>query len=165
MDHQTGSLLIHAATVFMGFFAIMNPIANTSIFIGLTTGDDVATKKTVARNALLMTFVIIAIVAVLGKLIFELFGITLPAFRITGGILIFLIGVQMLQGSQSSVHKPSDSDLQKSRLAAGHPHTCRPGYDRRRNELCLWEWHGSNCRHDSSVCGAVFDHVLLFSIR
>jgi len=117
MDHQTGSLLIHAATVFMGFFAIMNPIANTSIFIGLTTGDDVATKKTVARNALLMTFVIIAIVAVLGKLIFELFGITLPAFRITGGILIFLIGVQMLQGSQSSVHKPSDSDLQKSRDA------------------------------------------------
>ena len=117
MDQQTGSVLIHATTVFMGFFAIMNPIANTSIFIGLTTGDDAATKKTVARNALLLTFVIIAIVAVLGKLIFELFGITLPAFRITGGIVIFFIGVQMLQGSQSSVHKPSDSDLQKSRDA------------------------------------------------
>jgi multiple antibiotic resistance protein len=111
MDGQIGSLLPHAATVFMGFFAIMNPVANTSIFLGLTAGDDTATKKEVARNALLLTFVIIVIVAVMGKLLFQLFGITLPAFRITGGILIFFIGVQMLQGAHSSVHKPSDSDL------------------------------------------------------
>ena len=117
MKDQIGSLLPHAATVFMGFFAIMNPIANTSIFLGLTAGDDAATKRQVARNALLLTFVIIVIVAVMGKLLFQLFGITLPAFRITGGILIFFIGVQMLQGAHSSVHKPSDSDLQKSRDA------------------------------------------------
>jgi multiple antibiotic resistance protein len=117
MDGQIGSLLPHAATVFMGFFAIMNPVANTSIFLGLTAGDDTATKKEVARNALLLTFVIIVIVAVMGKLLFQLFGITLPAFRITGGILIFFIGVQMLQGAHSSVHKPSDSDLKKSRDA------------------------------------------------
>ena len=114
MDVQTGNLLPHAATVFMGFFAIMNPIANTSIFLGLTAGDDAATKRQVARNALLLTFVIIAIVAVMGKLLFQLFGITLPAFQITGGVLIFFIGVQMLQGTHSSVHKPSDSDLRKS---------------------------------------------------
>jgi multiple antibiotic resistance protein len=117
MNADTASLLPHAATVFMGFFAIMNPIANTSIFLGLTAGDDAATKRRVARNALLLTFVIIVIVAVMGKLLFQLFGITLPAFRITGGILIFFIGVQMLQGTHSSVHKPSDSDLRKSRDA------------------------------------------------
>jgi multiple antibiotic resistance protein len=118
MKDQIGSLLPHTATVFMGFFAIMNPIANTSIFLGLTAGDNAATKRQVARNALLLTFVIIVIVAVMGKLLFQLFGITLPAFRITGGILIFFIGVQMLQGEHSSVHKPSDSDLEKSRDAA-----------------------------------------------
>jgi len=117
MKDQIGSLLPHAATVFMGFFAIMNPIANTSIFLGLTAGDDAATKRQVARNALLLAFVIIVIVAIMGKLLFQLFGITLPAFRITGGILIFFIGVQMLQGAHSSVHKPSDGDLQKSRDA------------------------------------------------
>jgi multiple antibiotic resistance protein len=117
MKDQIGSLLPHAATVFMGFFAIMNPIANTSIFLGLTAGEDAATKRQVARNSLLLAFVIIVIVAVMGKLLFQLFGITLPAFRITGGILIFFIGVQMLQGAHSSVHKPSDSDLKKSREA------------------------------------------------
>jgi multiple antibiotic resistance protein len=117
MTDQIDNLLVHAGTVFMGFLAIMNPIANTSIFIGLTAGDDAGTKRVVARNSLLLSFLIVSIVAVLGKLIFELFGITLPAFRITGGILIFFIGVHMLQGSQSSAHKPSDSDLQKSREA------------------------------------------------
>jgi len=48
----------------MAFFAIMNPIANTSIFIGLTEGDDAATRKTIARQSLVLTFVIIAVVAV-----------------------------------------------------------------------------------------------------
>jgi multiple antibiotic resistance protein len=117
MNGDTADLLPHVATVFMGFFAIMNPVANTSIFLGLTAGDDAVTKRQVARNALLLTFVIIVIVAVMGKLLFQLFGITLPAFRITGGILIFFIGVQMLQGNHSSVHKPSDNDLRKSRDA------------------------------------------------
>lgn len=64
-----------------------------------------------------MALVIIAVASVAGKLIFELFGITPAAFRITGGILVFLIGLHMLQGSSSSVHKPSDSDLKKSREA------------------------------------------------
>lgn len=50
-----------------------------------------------------------------GKLIFELFGITLPAFRITGGILIGLVGYHMLQGGEhSSIQHPSEEDKQKS---------------------------------------------------
>ena len=53
-------------------------------------------------------FVIVAVFALLGKLIFGLFGITLPAFRITGGILVALIGYQMMHGNQSPVHHPKD---------------------------------------------------------
>ncbi len=107
----------HAAAVFMGFFAIMNPIANTPVFIGLTAGDDDETKRTVARNALLLTFVIIVVFSAAGRVIFDVFGITLSAFRITGGLLVFLIGYHMLQGEQSSVHKPSDEDRDKARDA------------------------------------------------
>ena len=110
-------LPLFAAKVFMAFFAIMNPIANTPIFISLTEGDDDATRKKVARHSLVLTFLIIAIVSVCGKLIFEMFGITLPAFQITGGIVIFLIGLHMLQGASSEVHKPSDDDVQASREA------------------------------------------------
>ena len=109
--------ILHAATVFMGFFAVMNPLANTPIFISLTSDDDRATRQAIARKALLLTFVIIVVFCGAGRFIFELFGITLPAFQITGGLLVFLIGFHMLQGHPSSVHTPSDEDQQKSREA------------------------------------------------
>ena len=51
------------------------------------------------------------------KYIFELFGITLPAFLITGGILVFQIGLHMLQGQQSKVHQPGENAAEKSRAA------------------------------------------------
>ena len=111
-------MLIHAVTVFMGFFAIMNPIANVPIFLGLTSGDDKKTTVIVALKSLTLAFLIVTIFSVAGKVIFELFGITLPAFQITGGLIVFLIGFHMLQGGHSSVQHPSDEDKQKSREAA-----------------------------------------------
>ena len=110
-------LILYAGTVFMGFFAIMNPIANTPVFLSLTSEDDSQTRKAVAAKGLLQAFVIIAIFSAGGQLIFELFGITLPAFRITGGILVFQIGLHMLQGKQSKVHQPGEDAAQKSRAA------------------------------------------------
>lgn len=112
------SMLLHAATVFMGFFAIMNPIANTPIFLGLTSGDDEQTIAAVALRSLMLAFLIVTLFSVAGKVIFELFGLTLPAFQITGGLLVFLIGFHMLQGNHSSVQHPSEEDKQKSREAA-----------------------------------------------
>ncbi|MFV0438700.1 MAG: MarC family protein [Desulfopila sp.] len=105
----------HAFTVFMGFFAIMNPIANTPVFLGLTAEDDQATKKRIAAKALLISFLIIVVFSVAGKFIFELFGITLAAFRIMGGILVALVGYQMLHGGgHSPVQHPTGEDRQKS---------------------------------------------------
>jgi len=96
-------------TVFMGFFAIMNPIANTPVFLGLTAEDDSATRRAVALKGLVLAFLIIAIFSLAGKLIFDLFGITLSAFRIAGGILVFRIGLDMLNGKQSEVHHPAET--------------------------------------------------------
>lgn len=107
-------LISHTIKVFLAFFAIMNPIANTPISIGLTSQDDLSTKKMIARRSLLLAFLIILVFCLSGNLIFRAFGITLPAFRITGGIVVFLIGFHMLQGELSSVHNPSHEDNQKS---------------------------------------------------
>ena len=112
------NIVLHAITVFMGFFAIMNPIANVPIFLSLTTGDDRLTAKAVALRSLTLAFIIVTLFSVAGKIIFELFGLTLPAFQITGGLIVFLIGFHMLQGSHSSVQHPSEEDKQKSRDAA-----------------------------------------------
>lgn len=103
-------LLEHALTVFMAFFAIMNPIANTAVFAGLTADKDNVEQRKIAAKALIITFIVIASFAVLGKSIFHLFGITLPALRITGGILVFIVGYHMLQGSGSKLHHTQGDD-------------------------------------------------------
>jgi len=111
------ALLAQALAVFMGFFAIMNPIANTPIFLGLTAGDASAVRRKVAFRALLVSFLIVVVFSAAGKLIFEAFGITLPAFRITGGVLVALVGYQMLHGGgHSPVQHPGEED-RKSKTA------------------------------------------------
>ena len=94
----------YALTAFLGFFAIMNPIANTPIFLGLVAGEDSRSKKVVARRASITAFVIVSTFIVAGKYIFELFGITIPAFKITGGLLIFYVGFEMLMSKKSDIH-------------------------------------------------------------
>lgn len=103
-------LLEHALTVFMAFFAIMNPIANTTVFAGLTGSMGKAQQTKIAIKSLTITFIIIVLFSILGKSIFHLFGITLPALRITGGILVFLVGYHMLQGKSSKLHTAEESD-------------------------------------------------------
>ncbi len=108
---------VHALTVFLGLFAIMNPVANLPIFLSLTADEDEASTIAIAVRALVLAFAITALFALAGKFIFDLFGITLPAFRITGGLLVFLIGFHMLQGDQSSVHHPKGESDDESRLS------------------------------------------------
>jgi len=94
----------------MAFFAIMNPIANAPLFIGLTESLDAPTRRGIALRAVLLAFSIVAVFAIGGRAIFDVFGITLPAFRIAGGLLVGLVGFHMLQGEQSSVHAPAADD-------------------------------------------------------
>jgi multiple antibiotic resistance protein len=95
-------LIPFVLTVFAGFFAIMNPITNTPIFLGLTEGLDSAMKKRIAAKATITAFLIVLVLAFVGKLIFvNLFGLTLPALRITGGIVIFVVGIGLLRGEAS----------------------------------------------------------------
>lgn len=114
-------LLTYSLTVFTGFFAVMNPIANTPIFMGLVEGKDETTKRQVAKTAAITAFIIVTSFVILGKYIFQLFGITIPAFKITGGILIFYIGFEMLMSQKSKVHntqhKETTSGLAISPLA------------------------------------------------
>jgi multiple antibiotic resistance protein len=108
----------HFTTVFMAFFAIMNPIANAPLFMGLTEGLDLGAQRRIALRSVALAFVIVALFATFGRQIFILFGITLPAFRIAGGILVGLVGYHLLQGQESSIHTPTEQDNALSRDAA-----------------------------------------------
>ena len=127
MDSTTlMSLLVSSIAT---FFAMCNPFANTPIFMSMTAGDDVGTKKAVARRATIFAFAIAVVMAAAGKLISELFGITLPAFKIGAGILVFVIGYHMVMGephgaqsaSEEEVEKSKDKELEKAISPLGTP--------------------------------------------
>jgi len=98
-------------SAFAAFFAIMNPIANTPIFLGLTEELDDKMTRSVAFRSVSLAFLIVASFSLGGNYLLHLFGITLASFRIAGGLLVALVGYHLLQGGHSPVHKPKDADL------------------------------------------------------
>lgn len=101
---------IYAGVVFMGFFSIMNPFAGISIFLGLTSKQDEAQLKKTALHSVMTAFCIVLIFSLAGHFLLHFFGVTFTALRLAGGILVALIGYEMLQGKQS-VYSHSDSDV------------------------------------------------------
>ena len=99
----------YTITVFLAFFAIMNPIVNIPIFIQLTDGADEKKKREIARTSNIVAFIIVLAFILIGKYIFEIFGLTIPAFKVFGGILIFFIGFEMLQSKKSNIHLHEES--------------------------------------------------------
>ncbi len=94
----------YSLTVFMALFAIMNPIVNVPVFVQLTEGLDEKEKKKISKIANIVAFIIVTAFILIGKYIFQVFGLTIPAFKVFGGILIFFIGFEMLQSKKSSIH-------------------------------------------------------------
>ncbi|MEH1006767.1 MULTISPECIES: MarC family protein [Winogradskyella] len=115
------NLITFSITVFTAFFAITNPISNMTVFLSLTQGADAKTKRDINKRSNIIAFVIVTVFVLLGKYIFELFNISIPAFKITGGILIFFIGFDMLQSKRSNVKSIDnvniDEDIAVSPLA------------------------------------------------
>jgi multiple antibiotic resistance protein len=107
-------LIAFTLSVFTGFFAIMNPIANVPIFSAMVEDADKETKRKISRKATFIAFLIVFVFVLLGKFIFELFGITIPAFKITGGILVFFVGFEMLQSKKSTVKHLKDPDFDEN---------------------------------------------------
>lgn len=98
-------------TVFTGFFAIMNPIANLPAYVALVQGADKDERKQMRKKAVTVAFFIVLSFIVLGKIIFSLFGLSIPAFKITGGILIFLAGFDMVRSKDPG--RLDKEDMQK----------------------------------------------------
>jgi multiple antibiotic resistance protein len=82
--------------VIIGIIVISNPISTAAIFIGLTEKMTKEEKKEVARTAVRYAVMILVFFALTGMLLFQLFGFTVGAFRIAGGVILFTTAVAML---------------------------------------------------------------------
>ncbi len=90
-------------SAFASIFAIVNPLGNIPLFQAITEGYTREQKRKVIIKICLVTVGILSIFSIFGQFIFAVYGITIPAFRIAGGILLFSIAFSMMQGSRSKV--------------------------------------------------------------
>ncbi|MBO9472258.1 NAAT family transporter [Shimia sp. R10_1] len=83
-------------TAFVTLFVIIDPIGLFPIYVSLTQGVPARERRAIAIRACVTAFVILAVFAFLGEAVLGGIGISMPAFRIAGGILLFLTALDML---------------------------------------------------------------------
>ena len=82
-------------------FFLVDPFAALPTFLAVTAGADRRHRRAMARKASLTALVVLSAFSLAGQYLFRVFGITLPAFEIAGGIILLLIGLDMLNAKRS----------------------------------------------------------------
>jgi len=94
-------------------FFIVNPFSGTTLFLTLTDGYSPQAKRKAARRAVLVAGSVLIVFTLTGNLIFHLFGVTLGAFRVAGGILLLRVAMDMLHGRASET-KTTAQDIARA---------------------------------------------------
>lgn len=97
-------------------FSMMNPVGNLGIFSGMTSERTATEARRIAWTCAGAVTITLLIVAWGGDFLLRLFGITIDSLRAAGGLIILLIGLQML--ANRSEHKGSASELEDAKSRA-----------------------------------------------
>lgn len=87
--------------IFIGIFAILNPLGALPLYLSLTAHHSEHDKKYVAMTAAKAATIILLVTLFFGELILSFFGISVNSFRVGGGILILLMAISMLHAQTS----------------------------------------------------------------
>src|ERR1035441_1608443 len=112
-------------------FFLVDPFAAIPSFLAITESAEPARRKRMARKAALTCFIVLTSFALGGQLIFRMFGITLPAFEVAGGLILLLIGLDMLQAKRSPTQEVANPRRKAWLATRRGPFLGQPG-DRRR---------------------------------
>jgi multiple antibiotic resistance protein len=98
---MAGDILSFTLLTLSSILIIVNPLSATLIYVSLTSDLEPPARLTIAKDTCRFALLILLFAALLGTWILQLFGITLEAFRIAGGILLFGIGMEMVYAKVS----------------------------------------------------------------
>ncbi len=116
---------------FTSLFTLINPLGTMPVFMAMTSELSVDERNRTARKASVVAFFTIIAFALTGQLLFNFFGISVNSFRVVGGVIFFIMGMDMLQARLSQVKirdnevKSYVSDISITPLAI--PMICGPG--------------------------------------
>jgi multiple antibiotic resistance protein len=102
--------LAFTLSTFATLFFVVDPMAAAPMFITMTANDSAEHKRRTALRAGIGTFVTLALFAAVGGWIFRLLGISLGAFQIAGGLLLFLLAVDMLRAERSRQRSTAEEE-------------------------------------------------------
>jgi multiple antibiotic resistance protein len=105
-----GDFAQFALVTFTSILFLVDPIAVVPTFLAITQGETVERRRDTARRACLAAAVLLLVFAAAGNLIFRAFGITLPAFRIAGGAILWLVAMDMLRGERKTQESEEEID-------------------------------------------------------
>lgn len=105
MPTSFDSALQFSIVAFSSVFFLVDPFAAVPSFLSITAGDSAQQRRQTAKRAAWTCFIVLATFAAVGSYIFKLFGLTLPAFEIAGGLILLLVGLDMLQAKRSTTQE------------------------------------------------------------
>src|ERR1700761_4438861 len=109
LTHLGGSPYVRFSLLALSsIFFLVDPFAALPTFLAVTADQTAGKRARTARKASLTAFVVLTTFAFIGQYIFQLFGIKLPAFEISGGIILLLIGLDMLEAKRSATQESPD---------------------------------------------------------
>jgi multiple antibiotic resistance protein len=96
------SYLQFALVTFTSVLFIVDPIAVVPTYLVITQGQSQTQRRKTAARACIAAMILLVTFAAAGRAIFGLFGITMPAFRIAGGLILWVVAMDMLHGTRST---------------------------------------------------------------
>jgi MarC family membrane protein len=110
---MAGELVALSIVSFSAIFFVVDPFAAVPFFLAMTRNDAPGKRRETALRASLTAGLILATFAVAGAWIFGVLGISLPAFRIAGGVVLLLLAVDMIRT------QPSRTRITEKEIEAG----------------------------------------------
>lgn len=108
MEHVGGNF--YYIKVFIALMILVNPFEGIPLFLSKTNHCTPEEKAAIAKKTSLAVFLILVLSLFFGKYILQLFGITIASFSLAGGIIIFLIAIDMVLGKSDSGEKSLPND-------------------------------------------------------
>src|SRR3954467_15037077 len=133
MSTSFDSALQFSIVALSSIFFLVDPFAAVPSFLSITASDSPRQRRGTARRASWTCFIVLSVFALLGSYIFKLFGLTLPAFEIAGGLILLLVGLEMLQAKRSTTQETqpeTEEGIQKEEagiVPLGIPMLAGPG--------------------------------------
>lgn len=114
-------------STFLKIFFIMSPFFVITVFLTVTKESSLAIRQKLAIKVTLSVIVMSLVLLFFGGNIFAIFGITLDAFRIGAGALLFLTAIQLVNGSNEDTKTDNNNALDSAVVPLALPVTIGPG--------------------------------------